>query len=75
MWYSTPELMDSYHQRMHKQSQIVRICKYANIERTSFLCRVIHALGEVFVFVGFELKRISRKPGVQNGVSIFYEHI
>jgi hypothetical protein len=75
MWYSTPEILDSYYQRMHKQSQIVRICKYANLTRTSLLCRVLHALGNVFVLIGIELKRLSRKPGTQNGVSIFYEHI
>ena len=74
MWYSTPELMNSYHQRMLKHSQIIRICKYTNINQSSFLCRILQALGDVFVFIGFELKRLSRNPGSQNGVSIFYEY-
>jgi len=74
MWYSTPEIFDAYHQRMHKQSQITRICRYANNRQTSFLCRILQALGTLFVFIGLELKRMSRTPSNRNGVSIFYEY-
>jgi len=74
MWYSTPEIMDAYHQRMYKQSQIARICKYANVKQASFPCRILLVLGNMFVFTGLELKKMSRTPGEHNGVSIFYEY-
>jgi hypothetical protein len=74
MWYFYPEIMDSYHQRIHKQAQLIRIRKVANIRQTTLICRILNALGEVFVFVGTTLKRISQKPGTQNGISIFYEY-
>ena len=74
MWYLTPEIMDAYHQRMYKQSQIARICKVANVNQASFLCRILQVLGNMFVFIGLQLKRVSRSPGEHNGVSIFYEY-
>ena len=63
MWYSTPEIMDAYHQRM-----------YANVKQASFPCRILLVLGNMFVFTGLELKKMSRTPGEHNGVSIFYEY-
>ena len=74
MWYLSPEIMDAYHQRVYKQSQIARICRYANVKHTSFLCIIMQALGNMFVFIGLELKRMSRTPGEHHGVSIFYEY-
>ena len=74
MWYLYPEITDSYHQRMHRQSQLVHLCKVANINQTSLLCRILYAFGEVFVFIGLNLKRISKNPVTQNGISIFYEY-
>ena len=74
MLYPTPEIIDLYHQRVYKQSQNARICRYANVKRASFLCRILHAIGILFVFIGLELKRMSRTPAEPNGVSIFYEY-
>lgn len=74
MLYPTPEIIDLYHRRVYKQSHNARICRYAKVKRTSFLCRILHALGNLFVFIGIELKRMSRTPAEPNGVSIFYEY-
>jgi hypothetical protein len=74
MWYLYPEIVASYHQRMHRQSQLIHLCKVANINQTSFLCRTVYTFGEGFVFIGLYLKRISKNPVTQNGISIFYEY-
>ncbi len=67
------EIMDNYHQKMHKQAQNARLIKQARPSRTAIQDRMFLNLGDTLISLGSRVKNMSQAAPDHNGVTIHYE--